>query len=301
MKLKHLKNYVCATVLVAATSTLAATRSVPSQYSTIQAAINAAASGDTISIANGTYSGQVNIPSTKSKLNIVGASQTGVILTAGTDQIAMTVSGSDITFSYLTIQNTTGPTGGNTNHAVYVYGSRVEFYRCYIKGWQDTIYLGGGPDYFTLSEIRGSVDFIYGGAAAFFTSCNIMQVRSTGGPATAPNTPQTQTYGLVFSSCYVGGESGVAAGSSTLMRPWGPYGESVYINCTMDASISAAGWISFDGNNTATCRAYEYGSKTPSGATINLATRAAWVVRLSSAQAATYTKNNVLGGWTPPL
>jgi len=48
VKMKHLKNYVCATVLVAATSGLATTRSVPSRYSTIQAAVNAAASGDTI-------------------------------------------------------------------------------------------------------------------------------------------------------------------------------------------------------------------------------------------------------------
>jgi hypothetical protein len=51
----------------------------------------------------------------------------------------------------------------------------------------------------------------------------------------------------------------------------------------------------------ATCRAYEYGSKTPSGTTINLATRASWVKRLSSTEAATYTKSNVLGGWVPPL
>lgn len=298
--MNHLKLQIGAGILLAAAAAFGATRSVPSQYSTIQAAVNAAASGDTISIANGTYSEQVTIPSGKNSLRIVGASQTGVILTAGLNQKAMVVNGNDTTFSYLTIRNTAGLTAGNTSPAVYVYGSRTEFYRCYINGSQDTIYLGGGPNYFALSEVRGSVDFIYGGSASFFTSCNIRQMRPTGGPATAPNTPQMQKYGFVFSSCTITSASGVAAGSSTLMRPWGPYGESVFINCTMDASISAAGWSAWGGRE-ATCRAYEYGSKTPAGATINLATRVSWVVRLSAAQAATYTKNNVLGGWVPPL
>jgi pectinesterase len=287
-------------VVALAPAAFAATRSVPSQYSTVQAAVNAAASGDTIAIANGTYTEQVTISSGKNSLKIVGASQTGVIIQAGLNQKAMVVNGSDTTFSYLTIRNTAGLTAGNTSPAVMVYGSRTEFYRCYVNGSQDTIYLGGGPNYFALSEVRGSVDFIYGGSASFFTSCNIRQVRPTGGPATAPNTAQTQKYGFVFSSCTINSASGVAAGSSTLMRPWGPYGESVFINCTMDASISAAGWSAWGGRE-ATCRAYEYGSKTTSGATINLATRASWVVRISAAQAATYTKSNVLGGWVPPL
>jgi pectin methylesterase-like acyl-CoA thioesterase len=298
MKMKT-KSFACLLALGMALPAWATTRSVPSQYSTIQAAVNAAASGDTISIANGTYNEQVTVASTKTHLTLIGASQTGVILQAGTNATALTIHGTDITVEYMTMKNTL-LVGSTTSHAVYSDSARVEFYRCYIIGYQDTMYLAGSPAYFTLSEIRGCVDFIYGGAAAFFTSCNIMQVRPTGGPATAPNTPQAQTYGYVFSGCYVGGESGVAAGSSTLMRPWGAYGESVYINCTMDASISAAGWLAWDGRE-ATCRAYEYGSKTPAGPTINLSTRAVWVVRLSATQAATYTKSNVLGGWNPPL
>jgi pectinesterase len=287
-------------VAALAPAAFAATRSVPSQYSTVQAAINAAASGDTISIANGTYTEQVTIPSGKNSLKIVGASQTGVIITAGANQKAMVVNGNDTTFSYLTISNTGGLTAGNTSQAVMVYGSRTEFYRCYLNGYQDTVYLGGGPNYFSLSEIRGSVDFIYGGSASFFSSCNIKQVRPTGGPATAPNTAQTQTYGLVFNGCKFNSASGVAAGSSTFMRPWGAYGETAVINCTVDACISAAGWSAWSGRE-ATCRAYEYGTKTTAGATVDLSTRASWCVRLSASQAAAYTKSNVLGGWTPPL
>jgi pectinesterase len=150
------------------------------------------------------------------------------------------------------------------------------------------------------SEIRGSVDFIYSGGTAFFQSCNIKQMRSTGGVNTAPSTPQTVTYGFVFSGCTINRASGVADNNSTLMRPWRPYGQTAYINCTMDAHITAAGWSPWDGRE-ATCRAAEYGSKTPAGASISLSSRSSWVVRLTAAQAATYSKSNVLGGWAPPL
>ncbi len=279
----------------------AATRSVPSQYATIQAAVNAAASDDTISIANGTYTEQVNIPSSKTGLKLVGASQTGAKLRATTAATtALTVNGTDTTVSYLTIENTAGVSAGPAN-AVRVNSKRVEFFRCYINGYQDTFAIWDGAVVYCKScEVRGSVDFIYSGGTAFFESTNIRQMRSTGGVNTAPSTPQTVTYGFVFSACTINRASGVADNNSTLMRPWREYGQTAYINCTMDGHITAAGWSPWDGRE-ATCRAAEYGSKTPAGATINLANRSSWVVRLTSSQAATYSKSNVLGGWTPPL
>lgn len=294
-----LLNYLAAT-LALASSAFAATRSVPSQYATIQAAVNAAASGDVIAIANGTYNEQVTIASSKTNLRLVGASQTGVKLQAGQNQTALTVNGTDITFSTMTIANTY-LSGSTSSHAARVNSKRVEFHRCYINGWQDTFAIWNGAlVYCTYCEIRGSVDYIYSGGTAFFQNCNIRQCRSTGGVDCAPSTPQEVTYGFVFSNCTVMRAGVVPNNSSTLMRPWYPYGATAYINCTMDAHITAAGWSPWDGREN-TCRAAEYGSKIPSGATINLSTRSYWVRRLTAAEAATYSKANVLGGWTPPL
>ncbi len=302
MKLK-LPRLIAALAAVAlfATALSAATRSVPSQYSTIQAAVNAAASGDTIAIANGTYNEAVTIPSGKNNLKLVGASQTGVKLRVATAaQTALTINGTDTTVSYLTVENTAGATAGPAL-AVRINSQRVEFFRCYINGWQDTLGIWNGAlAYFKYCEIRGSVDFIYSGGTAFFETCNIRQIRATGGPIAAPSTPQNVTYGFVFSACTINRASGVANNSSTLMRPWREYGQTAYINCSMDSHITAAGWSPWDGRE-ATCRAAEYGSKTLSGTPINLTPRAPWVVRLTAAQAATYSRNNVLGGWVPPL
>lgn len=283
------------------TPAFAATRSVPSQYSTIQAAVNAAASGDSINIANGTYNEQVTVASGKTHLTFVGASQTGVILQAGNGQTALTIHGTDITFEYMTIQNTL-LSGSTTSHAVYVDSARVEFYRCYINGYQDTFAIWNNAlVYCSLSEVRGQEDFIYSGGTAFFTSCNIREISTGGGDDnTAPSTPANVTYGFVFSSCSILRGSGVPNNSDGLMRPWGANGETAYINCSMDSHIKAAGWDPWGGRE-ATCRAAEYGSKTLAGATINLSTRSSWVVRLTAAQAATYSKSNVLGGWNPPL
>jgi pectinesterase len=141
------------------------------------------------------------------------------------------------------------------------------------------------------------VDFIYSGGTAFFSSCNIKQIRSTGGVNAAPSTP-SGVRGFVFSSCTINRGSGVADNSSTLMRPWYPYGETAYINCSMDSHITAAGWSAWGGRE-ATCRAAEYGSKTLSGSTISLSSRSSWVVRLTSTS--NYTKSVILGSWTPPL
>jgi pectinesterase len=298
MKMKHLKNYVLASLLLAATTALATTRSVPSQYPTISAAVAAAANGDTISIANGTYNEQVVVGRSQANLTFIGASQTGVILQAGANQTAMVINGTNILVEYMTIQNTVN-SGSTSDHAVLLYGGKIEFYRCYIDGWQDTLGVWYGPYYFSYCEIRGEEDFIYSGGPAYFSVCNIREMNTTGGNISAPSTPQTVPFGMVFNECSIVRSSNVENNSTTLFRPWYPYGETAYINCSMDSHITAAAWAA-DGDTT--MRGAEYGSKTLSGQTIDLSTRPSWVVRLTAAQvSSTYSRSSVLNGWTPPI
>jgi pectinesterase len=286
---------VVTTLLLAAALAPAAfctTRSVPSQYSTVQAAIDAAAAGDTISIANGTYSGQFSVPSTKNGLIIQGASNTGTILTSGQNQTTLTVSAADVTIKNIKVQNSyTGDT--NTNHVLVVRGARCSVRASYLNGRQDTLYINGASAscYVTGSEIQGTVDFVYGNGRAYITNSTIRQIRGNGATLGAPNTAQGQDYGIVFANCTIASGGTATANSSYLGRPWGAYGVLIFLNCTIGNVIAPVGYIEWSGtNNSATARFSEY--PCPSS-------RASWVKRLTSTQAAAITKSAVLGGWNP--
>ncbi|MGN1369998.1 MAG: pectinesterase family protein [Aristaeellaceae bacterium] len=93
--------------------------------------------------------------------------------------------------------------------------------------------------------IRGDVDFIFGGAAAWFEDCEIIcvprQGRAPGGYATAASTPQGQKYGYVFRYCYFTGEN-VPEASFYLGRPWREYAKTVLLDCYIGAHIRPEGW-----------------------------------------------------------
>lgn len=288
--MKIVKAFLIAAVLVPAA--FAATRNVPASYSTVQAAINAAAAGDTIVIAKGTYTGQFTVPSTKTGLIIQGASNTGTILTAGQNQVTLTVNAVDVTIKNITVRNTyTGD--NNTSQVLIVNAARCAVRATYLLGRQDTMYARGASSsiYVTGSEIRGTVDFVYGHGRIFVTNSTIRQIRGNGATLGAPATASSQNYGIVFSSCTIATGGTATSGSSYLGRPWGAYGQLAFINCTVGNVIASVGYVNWSGtSNSSTCRFAEY--PCPSG-------RASWVKRLTSTQAAAYTKSAVLGGWNP--
>jgi pectinesterase len=281
-----------ALLALAALPAAATTRNVPSQYSTVQAAINAAASGDTIQIANGTYTGPFTVPSSATKITIQGASNTGTILTAGENQVTLTVNATDVTINNIELRNSyTGD--NNTSQVLIVKAARCAIRSSFLNGRQDTLYAKGASTsvYVTGSTIQGTVDFVYGQGRIFVTGSTIRQMRNNGADIGAPQTAQSQNYGIVFSSCTITSGGTATSDSSYLGRPWGAYGELAFINCSIGSCIEPVGYINWSGtSNSSTCRFAEY--PCPS-------TRASWVQRLTSSQAAQYTKSAVLGGWNP--
>ena len=93
--------------------------------------------------------------------------------------------------------------------------------------------------------IQGDVDFIFGGAAAWFEDCDIICIRradrAPGGYATAASTPEGQKYGYVFRNCRFRGEN-VPEGSFCLGRPWREYAKTVLLGCHIGAHIRPEGW-----------------------------------------------------------
>jgi pectin methylesterase-like acyl-CoA thioesterase len=306
------QNGMVASDVVSATyAIITTTLQVPSQYSTVQAAVNAVVSNSPtttlIQIAAGTYNEAVLVPAGKNNLIFLGQPDrsqvviTNAIVNATNGYTgALQLRGNDILVENLTLQNTAGVTAGPAN-ALFTSGQRLTFRNVAVLGYQDTAAIWNNTlAYFTNCEIDGSVDFIYSGGTAFFDNCLIRQIRTTspyGGVNAAPSTP-LNTRGFVFNNCIAARIAGVPDGTSTLMRPWGNFGESAYVNCDLDAHISAAGWGAWGGREL-TCRAAEYGSTTLSGATIDLTTRASWADTTLSGVLAAYTPSAVLGGWDP--
>ena len=199
----------------------------------------------------------------------------------------------DFTVENLTIENAAGPVGQAL--AIRVDGDRVAFRKCRFLGWQDTVFVNRGRQYFEDCFISGHVDFIFGGAIAFFERCTILARRD--GYLTAASTPQEQAHGFVFSHCTLRGESPEVR--TYLGRPWRNYGSTVFLDTEMSEVVRPEGWNNWRIDREKTARYAEHGNTGPGATT---AGRAPWARALTDAEAAALTPKAVLAGsdgWDP--
>jgi pectinesterase len=199
----------------------------------------------------------------------------------------------DFSVEGLTITNSAGAVGQAL--ALRVDGDRVSFRNCRLLGWQDTILANRGRQYYLGCTIQGAVDFIFGGATAFFDRCDI--ICSGNGYITAASTPEGQAFGFVFSGCRVSGAAGV---QTYLGRPWRPFANVIFLNTQMSGIVRPVGWHNWNKpEREKTSRFAEFGS---SGDGANAAARAPWSKSLSGAEAGAITAERVLSGadgWAP--
>jgi pectinesterase len=295
-------------------------------YTNIQAAIDAAPQAGTnwfrILIKPGVYEGQVLIPKNKGHICLIGEEPASTVLSwpynvydrkgvaAYQFDPGTVVAGDDVYAENLTIENTSGDHGQAL--ALRVDGDRAVFNRCRILGWQDTLMVNNGRQYFTNCYIAGRVDFIYGSGTAFFDRCEIHS--KNGGYVTAASTPEQRPFGFVFSNCHLTGDpspwreipgkprSGAGEVQAYLGRPWRPFASVAFLNCKMDRHIKSAGWNNW-GNptNETTARYVEYRSAGPGAAPEK---RVKWAKELTETEAKGWTVENVLSGpdgWRPHL
>jgi pectinesterase len=200
----------------------------------------------------------------------------------------------DFSVENLTLANTAGPKGQAL--ALRVDGDRVTFRNCRFLGWQDTILVNRGRQYFAGCSVAGAVDFIFGGATAYFDGCEIRCVGN--GYITAASTPAGQAYGLVFSNCRILGDP--LNVRSYLGRPWRPYASTAFIGTQMTDVIRPVGWHNWNKPDAEkTSRYAEYAS---SGAGADLAVRAPWATTSPGPAPEGFTPAHVLGGsdhWDP--
>lgn len=205
----------------------------------------------------------------------------------------VTIDGDNFVAENITFENTAGPVGQAL--AVRIDADRVVFRNCRFIGWQDTLFLNRGRHYFTNCYIAGHVDFIFGGATAFFDHCHIHCRRN--GYITAASTPSDQPFGFVFWRCKITGDPGV---KTYLGRPWRSYAAVAFIESEMSDVVRPEGWHNWNKPEAEKTARYAEFNNTGPGATST--GRVKWARQLTNTEAARFTVKNVLSGfdgWNP--
>jgi pectinesterase len=282
-------------------------------FKSVQAAVMSVPSGSRenpviIHIASGTYRELIYIQREKEYFKLVGENATNTILSfnlyagmtnaegkpIGTFKTpSTTIDADNFSAENLTFENAAGPVGQAL--AIRVDGDRASFRHCRFVGWQDTILLNRGRQYFDDCYICGHVDFIFGAATAWFENCEIHALRD--GYLIAASTPADTPFGFVFSHCKITGEPRV---KTYLGRPWRIYASTIYLNCEMSDVVRPEGWNDWKKPEAHTTARYAELNSTGAGA--SPASRANWVKQLSAAEAKKITVEKVLGGadgWNP--
>ncbi len=239
------------------------------QFKSVQQAVDAAPSHSrtrvVIHIKPGVYRERVTVPPQKTFLTFEGEAPLTTVITAGVhagmpgpngrplitfDTPTVFIQANDFTAENLTFENSAGSQGQAL--ALTIMSDRGVFRNCRFLGDRDTLLAQAGRQYFDRCYIEGTVDFIFGGSAAWFEGCEIHA--KANGYIAAPNTPKDQHYGYIFSHCRISSEPNV---QTYLGRPWRPYGYTVFMNTEMSDAVLPGRWN--DWNDPARERTARFG------------------------------------------
>ena len=236
------------------------------------------------------------------------------------------VDADDVRLENLTIVNDAGD-GREVGQAIALYadGDRLVVDACCITGRQDTLFLGPlppheakpggfigpkqyaprrvGRQYFRRCRIEGDVDFIFGGARAYFEGCEIRSLNrdmDVNGYVTAASTPEGEPYGFVFHGCSFTAPDDVAPDSVYLGRPWREWAQTVLIDCWLGQHIKREGW--WDWAKPAAHERAHYAGASLHGPANDAENWAPWAHELDATATTRYAREQVLSGadgWDP--
>ena len=312
-------------VLAAGAASAAVLRVGPGEeYKTVQSAIDAVPSGNAgetiVEIASGDYEEHVLVPRDKPFVTMRAKDPGKVRIRSGESVYtvkdkqlprctALSVEANDFTAEGIVFDNyasranvEAGGRGVGQALAVAVTSDRVTFRKCTFLGHQDTL-LADGPhhgdgvsrQYYEDCEIEGTVDFIFGGAAAVFNRCRLRFADR--GYVTAASTREGQRFGFVFVDCTLSGKDGMK--KSELGRPWRPYAQTVFIGCRFDDVLKPEGWSNWrKPENEKTAWYGEFGCTGPGAES---AARPAWIHTGTLAAADDYFTARGASSWRDVL
>lgn len=166
----------------------------------------------------------------------------------------------------LTIMNTSGP---EKHQAVALRAtSNAAFYRCQIISYQDTLYAHSLGQLYRECAIQGTVDFIFGNAAAIFQNCLILVRKPIPGQknmiTAQGRMDPNQNTGISLQNCTIMAAPDLSKEergnfSTFLGRPWRNYSRTIIMKSYLGDLIHPQGWYMWDEySNLSTVEYIEY-------------------------------------------
>uniref|UniRef100_A0A7N0TIP0 Pectinesterase n=1 Tax=Kalanchoe fedtschenkoi TaxID=63787 RepID=A0A7N0TIP0_KALFE len=286
-------------------------------YRTVSEAVEAAPSRSTtryvIRIKAGVYRENVDVPSAKTNIMFVGDSRLTTIITASRNVVDGSTTFNSATVAavgagFLAKEITFENTAGASKHqavALRVGSDRSAFYRCDMLAYQDTLYVHSNRQFYICCYIAGTVDFIFGNAAAVLQNCDIHARRPNPGQrnmvtAQGRSDPNQNT-GIVIQKCRIGATSDLLPVLSSfptyLGRPWKEYSRTVVMQSNISNVISPAGWYPWSGTFALSTLYYAEYENTGAGAdTSQRVTWAGYQGIISATEAASFAPGAFIDG-----
>ncbi|OMO86415.1 Pectinesterase, catalytic [Corchorus olitorius] len=215
-----------------------------------------------IYIKKGLYNENVEIKKKKWNLMMVGDGMDVTIISGNRSFIdgwttfrsaTFAVSGRGFIARDITFENTAGP----QKHQAVALRSDSDlsvFYRCNIRGYQDSLYTHTMRQFFRECKISGTVDFIFGDATVMFQNCDI---RVKQGLPNQKNTitaqgrkDPNQPTGFSIQFCNISADTDlvpfVNSTQSYLGRPWKLYSRTVILQSYISDAIRPEGWLEWN-------------------------------------------------------
>ncbi|KAL1808946.1 hypothetical protein ACET3Z_025936 [Daucus carota] len=217
-------------------------------------------------IKAGVYSENVVIPRGKHNVIMVGDGINLTVIMGSRNLVdgfstfktaTLSVIGNRFLARDLTIINTSGP---EKHQAVALrVTSNAAFYHCEIISHQDTLYAHSLRQFYLECTIQGTIDFIFGNAAAIFQSCQIL-IRKPNPGQTNMVTAQgrqdpNQNTGISLQNCTIIAARNFSMAerqnfSTFLGRPWRNYSRTVIMKSYIGTLVHREGWCKWNSYST---------------------------------------------------
>lgn len=140
--------------------------------------------------------------------------------------------------------------------ALRVQSDMSIFYNCQMDGYQDTLYTHAHRQFYRDCTISGTIDFIFGDAAAVFQNCKMVIRKPLENQfciVTAQGrTDRREATGLVLQNCHITGDPLYLPvkdkSKAYLGRPWKEFSRTIIMQSQIDNVIAPEGWLPWAGD-----------------------------------------------------